>query len=305
MRYVGTRARLTLVAVVAATFVAAPAARAYSWPTKPFHKAHTIRAGFGDPRFHVGETSEISAFHFGVDVVARDGTPVYSVEPGWVIRRHNSSVTIGRANGRRFGYWHIRPIVRSGHYVRLHQLIGHVIKGWGHVHFAESMHGRYRDPLRKGALTPFFDHTAPTVGPVQLVDLQGAQVDPAQVSGLVSVVAEASDTPPILPPSPWDVARLVPATVRWKLTDAAGTNWGSVTTVSFLAGLPDSDLYDFVYAPGTYQNKPHRPGHYLFWVIPYLDTTIYPNATYRLEVDAIDTRGNVGSATLDFTIANG
>jgi len=305
MRYVGTRARLTLVAVVAVTFAAAPAAHAYGWPTKPFHKTHALRGGFGDPRFHLGETSEISAFHFGVDVVARDGTPVYAVEPGVVIRRHASSVTIGRASGRRFGYWHVRPVVRSGTYVHLHQLIGHVIRGWGHVHFAESMRGRYRDPLRKGALTPFVDHTTPVVASVGLVDLQNAPVDPSHVSGLVSVFSAAFDTPPIAPQPPWDVARLAPASVRWKLMDETGTVVARDTSVDFLHGLPDSDLYDFVYAPGTYQNKPHRPGSYVFWVIPYFDSSQYPNGAYRLEVDAADTRGNVGSATLDLTIANG
>lgn len=304
MGYVGTRARLTLVAVVAATFVAAPAAHAYSWPVKPFHRPHAVRAGFGDPRFHVGETSEISAFHFGVDIVAPDGTPVYAVEPGWVVRRYATSVTIGRASGRRFGYWHVRPVVRSGTYVHIHQLIGHVLEGWGHVHFAESMRGRYRDPLRKGALTPFVDHTVPVVDSVALVDLQDSPIDPTHVSGLVSVVAEAYDTPPILPPAPWDVARLAPASVRWKLLDATGAVVARDTAVDFADGLPDSSLYDFVYAPGTYQNKPHRPGRYLFWVIPYLDSTQYPDGAYTLQVDAADTRGNVGTATLALTIAN-
>jgi len=302
---VDKRSLLVLVAALEAALVAAPGGLAYSWPVKPFHRQHVIRAAFGDPRFHVGETSEISAFHFGVDIAVPDGTPVYSVEPGVVIRRHKTSVTIGRVNGHRYGYWHIRPLVRSGTYVRLHQLIGHVIKGWGHVHFAESVNGRYRDPLRKGALTPFVDHTAPTVDSIQIVDLENAPVDPAHVTGIVSVSAEAFDVPPILPAAPWDVARLAPATVRWKLTDAAGTVVASLASVSFLAGLPDSDLYDFVYAPGTYQNKPHRPGHYVFWVIPYFVSDAYPNGTYTLEVDATDTRGNVGRATISFTIANG
>jgi hypothetical protein len=302
---VDKRSFLVLVAALGAALVAAPGGLAYSWPVKPFHRQHVIRASFGDPRFHVGETSEISAFHFGVDIAVPDGTPVYSVEPGVVLRRHKTSVTIGRANGHRYGYWHIHPVVRSGTYVRLHQLIGHVIKGWGHVHFAESVRGRYRDPLRKGALTPFVDHTAPTVDSVQIVDLENAPVDPGHVTGIVSISAEAFDVPPIIPTSPWDVARLVPATVRWKLTDATGAVVATLDSVSFLAGLPDSDLYDFVYAPGTYQNKPHRPGHYQFWVIPYFVSDAYPDGTYTLEVDATDTRGNLGRATLALTIANG
>ena len=290
--------------VIAIALIAAPSCGAYGWPVKPFQHPHAIRASFGDPRFHSGEGSQVSAFHFGVDVVARDGTAVYAVEPGWVIRRHATSVTIGRSNGRRFGYWHIRPVVRSGTYVHLHQLIGHIIRGWGHVHLAESIRGHYRDPLRKGALTPFVDHTLPTVDAVLLLDPEGAPVNSAAARGSVSVVAEAFDTPPILPPAPWDVARLAPASVTWQLIDDTGAALASGVSVSFTNGLPDSSLYNFVYALGTYQNKPHRPGSYRYWIVHDFDTTAYPNAHYRLEIDATDTRGNRGTATVDLTIAN-
>jgi hypothetical protein len=272
---------------------------------KPFHRPHAIRGAFGDPRFHTGESSQVSAFHFGVDIVARDGTPIYAVEPGWVIRRHATSVTVGRKNGRRFGYWHVRPVVRSGTYVHLHQLLGHVIAGWGHVHFAESMRGRYRNPLRKGALTPFDDHTRPSVDAVALLDAAGNAVNAAAVTGSLSVVAEAFDTPPIVPPPPWDVARLAPAAVTWTLTDATtGSHAAAGVSASFLVGLPDSALYGLVYASGTYQNKPHRPGNYRFWIVHDLDTTLFPDGAYRLEIDAVDTRGNRGSAVVELTIAN-
>lgn len=271
---------------------------------KPFHRPHPIRSAFGDPRYHLGAEGAASAFHFGVDIVAPDGTAVYSVEPGVVVRRRADSVTVGRDSGRRFSYWHIKPLVRSGHYVRLHQLIGYVAAGWGHVHFAESVDGYYRNPLRPGALTPFVDETRPTVASIELVDAQGTPVDPAHVAGSIAVVAEAYDTPPILPPAPWDVARLAPAQLSWKLIDATGAVDAAETSVDFTNGLPDSDLYPSVYAPGTYQNKPFRPGRYLYWVIHDFDTTAYPNGTYQLEVDASDTRGNLGTAVVSLTIAN-
>jgi hypothetical protein len=69
--------------------------------------------------------------------------------------------------------------------------------------------------------------------------------------------------------------------------------------------LPPNDLYSWIYAPDSYQNKPHRPGQYIFWVAHGLDTTGLPNGTYTLEVLASDTRNNIGSAALDLTIANG
>jgi murein DD-endopeptidase MepM/ murein hydrolase activator NlpD len=296
--------RVRLVVVVVLALVAASSAHAYGWPVKPFDKPHPIRSAFGDPRFHVSGEGEVSAFHFGVDIVASDGTAVYSVEPGVVERRHATSVTIGRDSGRRYGYWHIRPVVRSGTYVRRHQLIGYILKGWGHVHFAESLDGYYRNPLRWGALTPFVDHTKPTVASIEILDSQGND-PPADVSGSVAVVAEAYDTPPILPPAPWDVARLAPESISWKLRDVSGAVLATGVSVTFANGIPSSDLYGFVYAPGTYQNKPHRPGRYLYRVIHDFDTTAYPNGSYQLEVDASDSRRNVDSNTINFTIANG
>ncbi len=295
---------LALALAGAATF--AGSASAYTWPVKPFRKAHAIRGTFGDPRYHLGPESELSAFHFGVDIVARDGAPVYSVSPGVVLRRHADSVTVGRDSGRRFAYWHIRPVVRSGTYVRLHQLLGHVIPGWGHVHFAESMNGSYRNPLRPGALTPFSDDTVPVVASMQLLtQYGGGGVDPNRVVGPIDVSASIYDLPPLPPPAPWDVARLAPASVSWKVLDSADATVKSGVSVRFQLRLPGNARYPFIYAPGTYQNKPHRPGQYIFWVAHGLDTASFPDGTYTLEVLASDTRGNVGFDTLQFTTANG
>jgi hypothetical protein len=279
-------------------------ASAYSWPLKPFSKPHAIRGTFGDPRFHLDAEGALSAFHFGVDIAARDGTPVYAVEPGVVVRRHPDSVTIGRTSTHRFGYWHIRPVVKSGRHIRLHQLLGYVAKGWGHVHFAESVHGSYRNPLRNGALTPFTDHTVPNVVAVQVLS-GGAPANTHHVTGLVDITANVYDIPPVTPPYPWNVARLAPASVWWDIRDASGALVQSSLAAYFDFALPPNDLYSWIYAPGTYQNKPHRPGQYIFWVAHGLDTTGLPNGTYTLEVLASDTRNNIGSAALDLTIANG
>jgi murein DD-endopeptidase MepM/ murein hydrolase activator NlpD len=298
---------LALAAIPVLMFaLAAPhAAFAYGWPLKPFHKPHAIRATFGDPRFHLAAEGALSAFHFGVDIVARDGTRVYAVEPGVVVRRHYDSVTVGRPSGRRFGYWHVRPAVKSGTHVRLHQLVGYVLPGWGHVHFAESLRGSYRNPLRKGALTPFYDHTTPTVASVQLLSPGGSPIDDRHVAGAFDVIANIYDTPPLTPPSPWDLARLAPASIWWDLVDSSGSVVDSGFTVNFDYTLPLAGLYSWIYAPGTYQNKPHRPGQYIFWVTHGLDTTGLTSGAYTLEVSASDTRRNVGTAALAFTVANG
>jgi hypothetical protein len=47
----------------------------YSWPLQPFDRAHPVRAFFNDPRI----SGATKAFHFGVDISAPNGTPVYAV----------------------------------------------------------------------------------------------------------------------------------------------------------------------------------------------------------------------------------
>jgi murein DD-endopeptidase MepM/ murein hydrolase activator NlpD len=296
-------ARLTL-AVLTVALANAGSASAYGWPVKPFHKPHPIRGTFGDPRYHLDAEGALSAFHFGVDIVARDGSPIYSVASGVVVRRHHDSVTIGRTSGRRFGYWHIRPVVKSGRHVRLHQLVGYVLPGSGHVHFAESFRGSYRNPLRKGALAPFNDHTVPNVVSVQLLTPGGSPANPQRITGTIDVTANVYDLPPIAPPPPWDVARLAPASVWWDLRDSSGALLESNLAAYFDFALPSADLYTWIYAPGTYQNKPHRPGQYIFWLAHALDTTNLRNGTYTLDVLASDTRNNIGTASVAFTIAN-
>jgi murein DD-endopeptidase MepM/ murein hydrolase activator NlpD len=290
--------------VLAFALASTGAASAYSWPVKPFHKPHPIRGTFGDPRFHLDAEGQLSAFHFGVDIVAHDGSPVYSVAPGVVVRRHRDSVTIGRTSGRRFGYWHIRPVVKSGRHVRLHQLVGYVAKGWGHVHFAESFRGSYRNPLRKGALAPFNDHTVPNVVSVQLLTSGGLPANLQRVTGTVDITANVYDLPPLAPPPPWDVARLAPASVWWDLRDSTGALLESTLAAYFDFALPSADLYTWIYAPGTYQNKPHRPGQYIFWLAHGLDTTNLANGNYTLDVFAADSRHNIGTASVGFTIAH-
>jgi murein DD-endopeptidase MepM/ murein hydrolase activator NlpD len=289
--------------VAAGALCAVAPAGAYPWPIRPFNKPHALRGAFDDPRFHVGTEGQVSAFHFGVDIAARDGTKVYAVAPGYV-RARRADVTISGRKGRAFGYWHIRPIVHTGQHERLHQLIGYVGRGWGHLHFAEAVHGQYRNPLRRRALTPFHDRTPPTVASIGLFSPDGG-VNTSRVRGVVDVQAEVYDTPPVIPKPPWEVARLTPAFVWWRLlrgSDPLG-DWN--LAIDFHFALMPASLYNWIYAPGSYQNKPHRPGRYLFWIAHGLDTTSLGDGRYRLEILAEDTRGNVASGTLEFTVANG
>lgn len=300
---------LRVALVVAILGLALPgAARAYGWPVKPFNRMHAIRGTYNDPRFHLRPDLTTSAsFHFGVDISVPDGTPVYAVEPGVVVRGPDA-VSLRRPNRREFGYWHVRPVVRSGEHVRLHQLLGYVIPGWGHVHFAETVAGTYRNPLRHGALTPYRETATPVVDSISVERLDGhalQSVAPAAVSGTVAFVADAYQVPTIAPPAPWNRARLVPSLVRWRLIPANGdppTPWR--VAADFRYHLEPQSDFSAVYAPGTYQNKPNRPGDYRFWLTPSFDTTAVPNGAYFVDVQAANISGQVGDDSIAITIAN-
>jgi hypothetical protein len=293
---------VALVALVAA--LGAPAqAGAYSWPFKPFDRPHPIRGAFGDPRFHLDAEGALSAFHFGVDIAAPDGTRVYAVEPGYVHARA-SSVAVENRTGRVFGYWHIVPAVHTGQHVRLHQLLGRVARGWGHLHFAESLHGAYKNPLRKGALTPFLDRSVPVIESVGVLSPSGAGVNPEHVVGPVDIAASIYELPPLAPPAPWQVARLTPLEVWWTLSGSNGVSLSSLV-VDFGLGLPLNGLYNWIYATGSYQNKANRPGHYVFWLAHGLDTADLPDGRYDLTISAVNTRGLIGTATVSLVTANG
>jgi murein DD-endopeptidase MepM/ murein hydrolase activator NlpD len=299
--------RGTLVVVLA--MLAAPcAANAYSWPVKPFDRVHPIRGTLDDPRFHVlPDLTWKGSFHFGVDISAPDGTPVYAVEPGTVVRGPDR-VSLRRPNRREFGYWHVRPVVKTGQRVRMHQLLGYIIPGWGHVHFTESVAGRYRNPLRPGALHPFRDTNTPVVAAISVerIDDHVLQaVSTSSVSGTVAFIADAYELPPLAPPAPWDRAHLVPSLVRWRLIPDTGdppTPWR--VAADFRFHLLPASAYTTVYAPGTYQNKPNRPGDYRFWLVQTLDTSSLPNGTYYIEVQAVNLAGLVGDQLQQITIVN-
>ena len=132
----------------------------------------------------------------------------------------------------------------------------------------------------------------------------GLGVDTNRVSGIVDVESEIYDLPPVAPRAPWQVARLTPAIVWYRLQrdGVAVTDWN--LAIDFHFALMPAGLYGWLYAPGSYQNKANRPGRYVFWVAHGLDTSTLPNGHYAIDVLAADTRWNLGSSSLAFTIAN-
>jgi hypothetical protein len=299
---VGRRFPIVFVLVVAA--LAAPAAAyAYDWPLRPYKRQHPIRGGFDDPRITYSAGAAIgAAFHFGVDISAPDNTPVYSVSSG--VAYPGAQKVRVRVSGRQeFAYWHINPVVTRGQPIRLHQLLGYIVAPHAHVHFAEKLDGIYVNPLRRGGLAPYTDHTRPTVASVTFVSTDRV-VTPDAVSGVVDVVTDAYDTPPLAPSVPWNAPKLAPALIRWRIVGASPELAVWQTAVDFRWSLLPQSEFWLVYAPGTRQNKANRPGQYMFYLRQAWDTTELANGSYTLEVQAIDMRGNVGTRAQPFVVAN-
>jgi hypothetical protein len=297
-----------------------PAAPApYPWPVKPFNQQHPVRGFLCDPRIAGGGKT----FHFGVDIPAPAGTPVYAVAPGKVSFgspadvAQNGGIVVVEADGRNFGYWHVAPAVQQGVQIPLHGLLGHIAvqpEDWGHVHFAESTHNptgiTYWNPLRPGALTPFFDYGPP------VIDAIITSLPPGELHGLVDFSVKAHDNTPIeiTQPTPpgWHGMPVTPALIRWRLMYATQplVPWQVAVDHrnSFqpnVQGDPATDVnFAAVYAPDSTQNNPNSPGVFHFWLKRGFDTSRHPNGNYLLEVEASDVRGNPNVGQLAVTFAN-
>ena len=271
----------------------------------PFDRQHPVRGFFCDPR--IGDLGG-KAFHTGVDVSAPDGRAVYAVAPGRVSIEGAQIVAVS-AGDRDFGYWHIDPGAKHGVHVPLHGLLGHIGKGWGHVHLAERTadpgpQGTYWNPLRPGALTPFADFGEPVVKRIV------TSLPPGGLHGRVDLVAEAFDHPPISAPPPWKDIPVTPALVRWRLVRNARevVRWRVAADFrrSFVPAVKGNSDVHFgdVYAPRTRQNHPNKPGLFRFWLARAFDTTVHPDGDYRLDVEAADARGNASRGHLVVTFVN-
>ena len=272
---------------------------AYPWPLEPFDRAHPVRAYFNDPRI----SGSSHAFHFGIDIAAPNGAPVFAVAAGQVHLEDARAISVA-AGDADFGYWHVVPRVRHRQLVAKHELLGHVQAPWLHVHFAERRGGAYRNPLRRGALTPWVDRTRPRI--TSVVFKRGTRVVPATaVGGAVDVVAEAHDTPPRPVPAPWNDLPVTPALLRWRVVRGARTVRAWHTPVDFRSELLPRERFKAIYAPGTRQNRAGAPGVYRFFLAHTWSTELLRNGAYVLEAEARDLAGNTGSFELPFVVANG
>lgn len=319
MRFAALRAGLVFVAlllliVVSSEPVTANDAFSYHWPIKPFNRQHPIRGAFGDPRTlnkdgPFGTTGPKDpgsySFHTGIDIAAPPGTPVYPVVSGKVVRITPHEIRVDSSHDRMFDYWHLRWNVQVGQDVVAEQtVLGWIQQPSNAVHVGE-VDGRHGiNPLERGRIAPYSDHTTPRIVSLD-VEKAGAPPDRTR-GGKVAVddklAIEAFDPPAVPIPGPWAGMPQTPALVQWRLrTDRHWSRWH--IAIDFREIIPHN--YDFwrVYAPGTYQNFPvfdHKygwkvRGRYLFKI--GLDLHTLSPGAYELEARVADVRGNSSTRT--------
>lgn len=256
-----------------ATSIAPPARSwSYGWPLKPFDRQHPVRSFLNEPRI-VSPTR--ATFHFGIDIAAPDGSPVYAIEAGTVYVDNPMAIAVVAPDGvRSFGYWHIVPVVKSHQFVSRHQLLGRIGKGWEHVHLAERRAGVYLNPLRPGGIGPYLDRTAPAVREV--------------LATRNSIIVRAEDTQSPAVPGAWKGEPLTPAFLRWRL---AGTRTWS-TFVDFGQTLRDSSQFWSHYAPQTRQNHRGEAGRLYFYLLRGSKAAAVLASGRPIEIEASDSAGN-------------
>ena len=311
---------IPLLVLLALTWSAAAAA--YPWPLKPFHKQHPIRANFGDPRTRFLNTMLTDGlqgpgtflFHNGVDIAAPQGTPVYPVISGKVRYIDDAAVSVKTKGHGVFQYFHIAVTVPNGaHVVAGRTVLGYVMHAYDHVHLSEIRGGRIWNPLARGGIAPYSDHTVPQVRAIN-VRPAGSLLpfDSAAVCGTVSLVAAADDAAPMAVPGVFSGFPLSPALITWSLAKVGGNTYvNNALAADFRTTLLTPKHFWGVYARGSYQNAPRfsnrqyfMPGRFLYNLAAFVDTRSYPNGLYEITVDVSDMRGNNSEAALQFKIEN-
>ena len=312
----------------AATAAGAKAtASAYGWPVKPFDRPHPVRANFGDPRttFHGPPTQAgiltsrgSFSFHFGVDIAVPDGTAVYPVRSGTATLLGGRNVQVDSGGGFKTQYWHIIPAIRPGqHVIAQETVLGHVMKGYEHVHFTELEDGRAVNPLAPGHLGPYDEASAPQLSTISFrVGNSPREALAEAVSGAVVPVVHAQDVPARPVPGVWANLPVAPALLVWRIERVETGRVVIPRTVAFdvRTRIPENTAFWSYYARGTRQNAStfgtqrawRTPGTYLYRLTRKpLDTRRLRNGIYRLVVTASDVRGNTSSLEQVFIVRNG
>src|SRR6187551_3283230 len=293
------------------------------WPVRPHDRQHPIRGSFLDPR---PDPELGGTYHDGVDVAVRDDQPergaptgrthrVYAIEGGPVFLATPRGAR-GHARVGHFGYGHIDPLVQTGETVVPGQHIGWTCKGDWHVHLSEFVFAS-GTPLRVNPLRPG-GKLRPATSLARLPPA-GMRLPRERLIGLVDVRVRVSDPQSFIGwfrDLPWLAAPHHPFRLAATITDLT-----TGLTVRRREAFRAEQLLDLPadrhFAPGTEQNLPAQgcmlrhssvrcDGIYWFRAFPrYWDTTRLPDGRYEVRIRAWDVAGNLASASVAISIANG
>jgi hypothetical protein len=266
-------------------------------------------------------------------VYAIEGGPVFLATP----RGARGFARIGH-----FGYGHIDPLVQAGETVAPGQHIGWTFKGDWHVHLSEFVFTSGRpilvNPLRPGGkVRPYADAGPPEIREVRFytparpawsrrpttsvarLPHAGSRIARDRLFGRVDVRVRVSDPQSFIgwfQELPWLAAPHHPFRLAVTIVDLA-TGRMVRRREAFRAGQLLDLPAGLHFAPGTEQNLPaggcmqrhatmRCDGIYWFRAFPrYWDTTRLPDGRYEMRVRAWDVAGNLATASVAVTVANG
>jgi hypothetical protein len=211
------------------------------WPLKPFHRQHALRAGLDEHR--------PSGFHVGIDIQAKDWSPVYAIQSG---RAHvlDSKWPDARVQVGNYIYWHIHPAVHDGQRVIPYDtVLGHVLRSMGHLHLSEvDSAGHWLNPLRPGGrvLAPYRDSEPPVIGLPHIAP-----------DG--SVTVEAFDPQSFRVQTRYITPVLAPAGLAYRLWHQDGAPAGPLEWALRATHVLDASLSSLVFTPAA-----HEPGYFCF-----------------------------------------
>jgi hypothetical protein len=322
-------APLTLAAVDRSCFYAPSSPGA--WPLSPLARPHAVRGGFNDPR-------GADMAHFGVDVSAHNEAVALAVRAGTmdgitsVGTPSDEHFTLESSDGvSRYFYYHVHPSLRDGTPVTGGDVLGHIERGFRHVHLSEIVSGcGLLDPRRPtGILHDPADTEAPAIGTLAAfradtaayrpfrMDVRPGRGPSTQVAlsglhGVVDMRADVSDTPRH-ETIQWPQQPLMVAGVRSFLAPVGrpGRHYGAVIKAFDGSRLIDPTRVFHVFAHGTYRlngcffsNRPCETVLRLHVAAGGFDTRQFANGNYLYCVSAITIRSRVAKRCTPVTIRN-
>ena len=311
----GSAARVLAPAGASTGLAALP--QTFGWPIRPFHREHPLRATFGEPRavIYLGlpllgaaraealnRMDQVAlagrrSLHNGVDIVARDGTPVSAVTSGVAITAgagYERHVTVGP-----FQYWHLASTVPTGtRVVAFRTVIGRVYPAQHHVHMTRlALDGNPLNPLIDGGLTPYSDTAPPRLGHLIAYRPDGTTIPLGALTGPVVLAVNSFDVQSFggletgLYRLDWSV----------RLVGARHSAVGPLELFRF-DQLPPDAVGERLYTLGSTRHATHPHFWYRLTTEPpdahrllrgdLLHTERMPPGRYRLVVTAWDVRGN-------------